>query len=347
MNILLTGADGFLGRHIARALGGCRTWNVESENRPQRGQFLPDLQPHSPAMGQKDGEKWTAAADLQPTISKSDRLPGSAGHQARPVSRRHGMDFSRMQAEADWTALLRGVDAVINCVGIIAETRTQKFAALHTQAPIALFRACAAAKLRKVVQISALGSDGTAFSAYHLSKRAADDCLRSLDVDGFVLRPSLVYGPGGQSAALFMRVAAWPLIPVLGDGLQMLQPVHVSDVVAAVLRCLDPDATPQTLDIVGPQCMAFAEWLQTMRLAQGKPRTGLLPVPFSLALAASYGLRYVLPMAQPENLQMLKKGYWADPNPLVAFLGRAPLPVRPALFFSDVALPCDPQGAPS
>lgn len=28
-------------------------------------------------MGQKDGKKWTAAADLQPTISKSDRLLGS------------------------------------------------------------------------------------------------------------------------------------------------------------------------------------------------------------------------------------------------------------------------------
>ena len=80
MNILLTGADGFLGRHIARALGGCRTWNVESENRPQRGQFLPDLQPHSPAMGQKDGEKWTAAAALQPTNSKSDRLPDIRPH---------------------------------------------------------------------------------------------------------------------------------------------------------------------------------------------------------------------------------------------------------------------------
>jgi len=25
-------------------------------------------------MGQKDGEEWTAAADLQPTISKPDRL---------------------------------------------------------------------------------------------------------------------------------------------------------------------------------------------------------------------------------------------------------------------------------
>ena len=64
-------------------LGVCRTWSVESENQPQRGQFLPDLQPHSPAMGQKDGEKWTAAADFQPTISKSDRLLGSnAGTRA-------------------------------------------------------------------------------------------------------------------------------------------------------------------------------------------------------------------------------------------------------------------------
>ena len=36
-------------------LGACRTWGVESENRPQQRQFLPDLQAHSPAMGQKDG----------------------------------------------------------------------------------------------------------------------------------------------------------------------------------------------------------------------------------------------------------------------------------------------------
>ena len=47
---------------------------LTSENRPQRGQFLPDLQAHSPAMGQKDGKKWIAAVDLQPTIPKTDRL---------------------------------------------------------------------------------------------------------------------------------------------------------------------------------------------------------------------------------------------------------------------------------
>jgi len=60
---------------LIRALGACRAWGVDSENRPQRGQFLPDLQPRSPARGQKDGEKWTAAVDSQPTLPKPDRLP--------------------------------------------------------------------------------------------------------------------------------------------------------------------------------------------------------------------------------------------------------------------------------
>ena len=35
---------------------------------------MPDLQAHSPAMGQEDGEKWTAAVDLQPATPKPDSL---------------------------------------------------------------------------------------------------------------------------------------------------------------------------------------------------------------------------------------------------------------------------------
>ena len=56
--------------------GACRTLGVESENAPQRGQFLPDSPPHSGAMGQEAGKKWAAAAHSQPTIPKSDRLLG-------------------------------------------------------------------------------------------------------------------------------------------------------------------------------------------------------------------------------------------------------------------------------
>jgi uncharacterized protein YbjT (DUF2867 family) len=186
-----------------------------------------------------------------------------------------------------------------------------------------------------VLQISALGADQTAFSAYHLSKRAADDYLCGLDLDWFVLRPSLIYGRGGKSAALFMRLASLPMIPVIGDGRQELQPVHISDVVATVLKCLTCSEPRKVLDIVGDETFTFAEWLQTMRDAQSLPRARELRIPLPLALAGAYLGRYVNPILQPENLRMLKKGYWADAQPLARFLGRMPLRVEPDLFFSD------------
>ena len=70
---------------LLRRMGVWRAWSVESENRPQRGQFLPDSPAHSRAMGQEDGEKWTAAVDLQPTISKPGRLRSGWRQLGGPV----------------------------------------------------------------------------------------------------------------------------------------------------------------------------------------------------------------------------------------------------------------------
>lgn len=282
MNILLTGASGFIGSNIAAAL-------------------------------------------MQ------------AGHQLKFASRSNGIDFCRMLSASDWLPQLQDIDAVINCVGIIGECGAQRFDVLHTRAPIALFQACSQAGVSRVLQISALGADQSAFSAYHLSKRAADDYLRSLPLDWFVLRPSLIYGQGGKSAELFMRLAALPLIPVIGDGQQALQPVHISDVVAAVLQCLGCAQTRQTLDILGPQTFSFAEWLQQMRLAQGLPRAGLLRIPYRAALASTYLARYFNPILQPDNLRMLQRGYRADCAPLARFLGRQPQSLEASLFFTDSA----------
>ena len=282
MNILLTGASGFLGRNIATRLR-------------------------------------------------------AAGHQVRPVCRSQGVDFARMLEPVDWLPLLAGVDAVINCVGIIGETTTQRFQALHITAPQALFRACVSAGVRRVVQVSALGADAQAFSAYHRSKLAADDCLRSLALDWFVLRPALIYGHGGTSAKLFMALARLPLLPVIGSGEQTVQPVHIRDVVDGVLACLVTTQTRQTLDIVGAETLTFKQWLHTLRAAQGLTPCPTLRIPLRLALAAAQVGRHLSPLLHPDNLRMLQAGYQGDTQAFNALLGRRPLAFAPELLQQDAS----------
>ncbi|HPE61257.1 MAG TPA: complex I NDUFA9 subunit family protein [Thiolinea sp.] len=278
MKILLTGADGFIGRHLNTALT-------------------------------------------------------AQGHEVIPCSRRNGHDFARMTRPEDWVPLLEGVEAAINAVGIIAETGTQRFEAVHHQAPCALFQACARQSVSRVVQISALGADERATTPYHLSKRAADDCLRNLPLQGSVLRPSLVYGRNGSSMAFFRRLASLPLIGVPGDGHYRLRPVHVSDVVACVQQCLKPDTPAQTgLDVVGQDEVSYREWLQRLRQFDTRHRPALiLPVPMALLLPVASLGQFLIPMLSPDNLRMLVRGNTADSGPMEQFLGRQPLDIQAGL----------------
>ncbi|MEY2690651.1 MAG: hypothetical protein RL375_4851 [Pseudomonadota bacterium] len=248
-------------------------------------------------------------------------------HTVVPVSRRHGVDLKTLTTPSQWLPLLAGVEVVINAAGIIGETRGQSFDVLHRQAPQALFEACAAAGVSRVVQISALGADDQAFSAYHLSKRAADDLLRSGPLGWFVLRPSLVDGEGGASSALFRRLARLPLIPVIGNGHQQVQPVRLDDLVATLMRCLSAPKARQTIDVVGPEAFTFLDWLQRLRAAQGLPPGRVLHVPLAVAQGLTSLGQPFSPLLRGDNLRMLQAGNVGDVSPLVDFLGRMPEPV--------------------
>ncbi|NOY71179.1 MAG: complex I NDUFA9 subunit family protein [Gammaproteobacteria bacterium] len=273
MNILLTGASGFLGRHISKALQ-------------------------------------------------------DAGHLVKAVSRRDGFDFKQMTTKEAWLPHLKEIDVVINCVGIIVETANQTFTTLHYQAPLALFHACLESNDITVVQISALGANDNAFTPYQLSKKAADDALRSLPLKWFVLRPSLVYGRGGKSMEMFQRLASLPVLPLIDGGNQKIQPVHINDLTEAVLACLTSSKSKRTLDIVGAHSVLLKEWLQLMRAARGKTPAVIIPIPYKLSLTIAIFGKYIFPLMHPDNLRMLNKGSYADVNLMAEFIGHLPLDIK-------------------
>lgn len=252
-------------------------------------------------------------------------------------------DFTNDTDKSVWLARLTGIDAVINAVGIFRESGAQTFEKLHVQTPRALFAACAESEdVHMIVQLSALGADEHADTAYHLSKKAADDYLSSLPVRAAIVQPSLVYGSDGTSARVFKALASMPFAMRFGDAPQLVQPVHVDDVVAAIVALLRrrlymdqgdaPGAgTAQRVPLVGPQALPFTDYLGALRASMGMGRLRVLRLPSSLARGlARFGRWLPGGLLDPEALRMLDRGNTDDPGPLLRLLGR---PARPIASF--------------
>lgn len=236
------------------------------------------------------------------------------------------IDYAHDTDPATWKPRLAGIDAVVNAVGIIVERPGIRFLDAHERAPIALFHACAQAGVRRVVQISALGAD-TGDTTYFRTKLAADLALMSQPLEWQVLRPSLVYGENGASASSFRTLASLPLIAIPSlPRTARFQPVHIDDVVDAVVLALDP-RTPagQCIDCVGATRHPLREMLSTYRSAFRFGPALWLPIPRPvMALTARItGLVPGLPL-NPETWRMLQQGSAADAGGFCRFLGRAP-----------------------
>lgn len=221
----------------------------------------------------------------------------AAGHQVVAAVRRPKA-FARRFPDAEtiaadlnhdtspeaWLSRLAGVDAVVNCAGVLQGGRGQDIEAIHHRAPAALFDACRRAGVRRVVQISAISADAEAGTDYALSKKRADEHLQGLDLDWVVLRPSLVYGEGAYGGTAMLRaLAAFPFVtPLVGGGGQPFRPLHVEELARTVLKCLErPDLARRVLEPVGPKVEILKSIVAQYRAWLGRPPALILPVPLA------------------------------------------------------------------
>ena len=245
------------------------------------------------------------------------------------------VDFSGLRDVASVVPLLEGVDVVINAVGIFSDATGKEFRQLHTDAPIVLFKAAAAAGVRRIVQISALGADADAQSAYHRSKLAADEALLALPVSSLIVQPSLVFAPEGRSTQFFAAWATLPVVPLPGAGAQRIQPVHIDDVVELIVAGAlaapagntpaAPAGLPRRVAAVGKEPMTLKEYLGVLRRVAGGSRGWFVPVPMVLVrLATRVGALLPGSLMSADALAMLERGNVAPTERFERVLGRPP-----------------------
>ena len=238
------GASGFLGRHVVRELT-TRGWRVRAAVR------RPYLAEHLQVFG-VPGQVQLFQANLRYPASVEDAL--------------------------------RGADAAVNLVGLLAETGKQTFDGVQRDGAANVARACAAANIARLVHVSAIGADERAKSDYARTKGQAERAVREAVPEAVILRPSVVFGPQDD---FFNRFGAMsrlsPALPLIGGGKTRFQPVYVDDVADAVCAALEnPAHAGRTFELGGPEVMSFRE-LMGLLLRIVDRRRALVPLPFGVA----------------------------------------------------------------
>lgn len=230
-------------------------------------------------------------------------------------------DLARASVE-DWTALLAGVEAVVNCAGALQDSPRDDLRAVHVEGVARLAQACERIGVRRFVHISAAGVGPDRATAFNATKLEAETLLAQSPLDWIILRPGLVFAPAAYGGTALLRgLAGFPGAVPIVHGDSLVQTIGAEDLALAVARSLEPDAPSRVgLDLVHAQPFTLIELVGRLRGWLGLPPAPVVRLPIALARAtavvsdalALLGWRSPMRTAALEQLRMGVRGRAED-----------------------------------
>ena len=296
---------------------------------------------------------------LEPTLPTRVLLLGAAGFiggavlsrlaaehvEVRAIARRpepsplagvewRALDLAMLLEPKDWLPHLDGIDAVINCAGVLQGTES---VSVHVGSARALYAACERAGVLRVVHVSAIGVERDPVSEFSATKAAGEQALMATGLDWVVLRPSVVVGRAAYGGTALLRgLAALPVTLEFPDTgpLQVVQLDELVETIVALSRRGAPARI--ALDVAGPERLPFSAVVDTFRRWMRLPAAPHWRVPRVLAavgyrlgdFARALGWRSPVGSVAREEL---KRGAVGDPAAWQTIMGHEPTPLAVAL----------------
>ena len=177
---------------------------------------------------------------------------------------------------------IKNSDIVINLIGILYETRKQKFYNIHANIPEAVAKICSESNVKKFIQVSAIGANENSKSLYQKSKYQGEVKAINNFKNTIILRPSVVCGTEDNFTNLFSKLSILPVIPVVGINYKF-QPILVNDVADAIMKAIEiKNNEGKIYEIGGPKIISFGDMVKSILKTINKKRF-VIPMPMPIA----------------------------------------------------------------
>lgn len=220
------------------------------------------------------------------------------GHEVTAMSRsgeRDGLPEGIETATGDVTEYgsieeaFEGTDVVVNLVAPSPLFRpsggNETYYRVHRDGTANIVRAAEQHGVKRLIQLSALGADPDGETAYIRSKGLAESIVQESTLEWVILRPSVVFGEGGEFIPYTKQLALPYITPLPGGGRTRFQPIWIGDFVPMIADAIeDPDEVHvgQVYELGGPEILTLAKIAKLAHGADGRS-VSVVPIPMALA----------------------------------------------------------------
>jgi nucleoside-diphosphate-sugar epimerase len=179
-----------------------------------------------------------------------------------------------------------GADALIHCAYDFQASTWDEIKRTNVDGSLALLAAAHAARVPTIIFISTLSAFSGCRSMYGRAKLAVEEAAARFGV--ISIRPGLVFDgdrPRGMVGALARVLDISPIVPLIGNGNQILYPCHIDDLGQLVFHlCTTRQQITKPITAAAKSGTTFKQILSGMAAARRQRRI-FVPVPYWSALA--------------------------------------------------------------
>ena len=203
---------------------------------------------------------------------------------------------------------IKNSDVVINLIGILYETRKQKFYDIHSSIPEAVSKICSESDVKKFIHVSAIGANEKSKSLYQKSKFQGEVKALNNFKNTVIIRPSVVCGTEDNFTNLFSKLSILPVIPVVGINYKF-QPILVTDVADAILQSIEVKGNEGKIyEVGGPKIISFGDMVKSILNTINKKRFVVeMPMPIAKIQSAITSLLPIPPILTKDQCEILSE----------------------------------------